>query len=586
MSEYWSGPGIRVRGLLDRVWPLLALLSAVHCGIPPPDPQSTRTDPTREGRVFIEVSEATGLVFRHSNGFTDRFPLPEIAGSGVTLFDYDNDGDLDVYFIQSGDWPAPGAKSADESQVRQPLLNRLFRNLLVESETLQFEDVTSASGLGDSGYGMGVAVGDIDNDGDLDVYVTNVGSNAMFRNQGDGTFSNITRESGSDDQRWNVSASFLDYDGDQRLDLFVTGYVDFTSSSRDCFHSSGAQDYCSPLAYRPIADRLFKNMGQGRFTGVTIESGINTSFGAGLGVTARDFNSDGWTDIFVANDGTPNQLWMNQGNGSFKDQGLFSGTAYNSMGEAEAGMGVAAADFDQDGDEDLFLTHLIQESNTLYVNDGSANFLDATAESGLAALSLPFTSFGTQWLDFNNSGRLDLFVANGAVKIVEKLVGEPFPYQQPNQLIEHREEGFLVLGKETGVGKLSEVTRGAAFGDIDNEGDVDIVLSNNSGPARLLLNQSASSGNWLRVSLRAKGNVFGIGARVGVVTEDGREAWRTVQSDGSYASASDLRLHFGLGEQAARAVVVKWPSGTTETWELDGVNRVLELHQGTGESSK
>ena len=526
MSEYWSGPGIRVRGLLDRVWPLLALLSAVHCGIPPPDPQSTRTDPTREGRVFIEVSEATGLVFRHSNGFTDRFPLPEIAGSGVTLFDYDNDGDLDVYFIQSGDLPAPGAKSADESQVRQPLLNRLFRNLLVESETLQFEDVTSASGLGDSGYGMGVAVGDIDNDGDLDVYVTNVGSNAMFRNQGDGTFSNITRESGSDDQRWNVSASFLDYDGDQRLDLFVTGYVDFTSSSRDCFHSSGAQDYCSPLAYRPIADRLFKNMGQGRFTGVTIESGINTSFGAGLGVTARDFSSDGWTDIFVANDGTPNQLWMNQGNGSFKDQGLFSGTAYNSMGEAEAGMGVAAADFDQDGDEDLFLTHLIQESNTLYVNDGSANFLDATAESGLAALSLPFTSFGTQWMDFNNSGRLDLFVANGAVKIVEKLVGEPFPYQQPNQLIEHREEGFLVLGKETGVGKLSEVTRGAAFGDIDNDGDVDIVLSNNSGPARLLLNQSASSGNWLRVSLRAKGNVFGIGARVGVVTEDGREAWR------------------------------------------------------------
>ena len=250
MSECWSEERIRLSGLLRTPWPLLALLSAVHCGTP--DSQSTRTDPPREGQVFIEVSEAAGLVFRHSNGFTGRFPLPEIAGSGLALFDYDNDGDLDVYFIQSGDLPAPGANSAGgESQTREPLQNRLFRNLLVEREELKFEDVTSISGLGDSGYGMGVAVGDIDNDGDLDVYVTNVGSNALFRNNGDGTFSNITRESGSDDQRWNVSASFLDYDGDQQLDLFVTGYVDFTSSTRDCFHSSGAQDYCSPLAYRP-----------------------------------------------------------------------------------------------------------------------------------------------------------------------------------------------------------------------------------------------------------------------------------------------------------------------------------------------
>ena len=220
--------------------------------------------------------------------------------------------------------------------------------------------------------------------------------------------------------------------------------------------------------------------------------------------------------------------------------------------------------------------------NTLYVNDGTANFLDATAESDLAAMSLPFTSFGTQWLDFNNSGRLDLFVANGAVKIVEELLGEPFPYHQPNQLIEHTEEGFLLRCKETGVGELSEVTRGAAFGDIDNDGDVDIVLSNNSGPARLLLNQSASSGNWLQVKLRAP--LFGIGARVGVVMEDGREIWRAAQNDGSYASANDLRLHFGMGKQAARSIVVQWPSGTTEWWELDAVNQTVELPQGTGKS--
>ena len=288
--------------------------------------------------LYREAAESVGILFRHDRGARGDFHLPEIMGSGAALFDYDGDGDLDAYLIQSGVLGSGDGLLEAAGQTGDPPANRMFRNLLVEEGELEFEDVTDGSGLGDTGYGMGVAVGDIEGDGDLDLYVTNLGSNVLFRNNGDGTFSDITRSSGTDDPRWNVSASFFDYDHDQDLDLFVTGYVDFTLGALDCFHPSGPRDYCSPKVYRPIVDRLFENQG-GVFQDITQSSGVGGAFGAGLGVACSDFNGDGWTDVFVANDGTPNQLWMNQRGESFLDRGLISGTAYNAMGQMEAGHG-------------------------------------------------------------------------------------------------------------------------------------------------------------------------------------------------------------------------------------------------------
>ena len=530
---------------------------------------------------YREAAESVGILFRHDRGARGDFHLPEIMGSGAALFDYDSDGDLDVYLIQSGvlDPEEGPSKGGVAKEGGDPTSNRMFRNWLVEKGVLEFEDVTDRSGLGDTGYGMGVAVGDIEGDGDLDLYVTNVGSNVLFRNNGDGTFSDITQSSGTDDPRWNVSASFFDYDLDQDLDLFVTAYVDFTPGPLDCFHPSGARDYCSPKVYRPIVDRLFENRG-GSFRDVTQSLGIGGTFGAGLGVACSDFNGDGWTDVFVANDGTPNQLWINQGGESFVDRGLISGTAYNAMAETEAGMGIAAGDFDQDGDDDLFLTHLIRETNTLYENDGTGSFLDVTTDYGLGSMSLRMTGFGTRWLDFDHDGDLDLFAGNGAVAAVESLLGQPFPFHQPNQLLRREASGFRVLGPDSGVGSVIETTRGAAFGDVDNDGDIDILLNNNSGPTRLLLNQTASSGHWIQFALKGRQNRHGVGARVVVTLENGRQLWRHVQSDGSYASASDLRVHFGVGkERVVRSVEIRWPSGKVSVLKHVEVDQILRVKE-------
>lgn len=536
--------------------------------------------PAKTG-LFEDVAGSVGLNFHHLNGARGDFHLPEIMGSGAALFDYDSDGDLDAYLIQSGFLGRE--ESPHESPSSQRPANRMFRNLLVETGRLEFEDVTVRSGLGDTGYGMGVAIGDIDADGDLDLYVTNVGSNSFFRNSGDGTFVNVIEASGADDPRWNVSASFFDYDRDDDLDLFVTAYVDFTVGALDCFHPSGARDYCSPKVYRPIADRLYENQA-GIFRDVTAASGIDASLGAGLGVACRDFNGDGWIDVFVANDGTPNQLWINQRDKTFVDRGLVSGAAYNVMGSAEAGMGIAAADFDQDGDQDLFLTHLIQETNTLYENDGQGNFSDATTERGLSDMSLRMTGFGTGWFDFDQDGDLDLFIGNGAVTALESLLGEPFPYPQPNQLVFRENSGFRVLGPESGIGLRVEATRGAAFGDVDNDGDVDILLNNNSGPARLLLNQTNGKGHWIEIALRATSNRPGVGARVLVELEDGRSFRRQVQSDGSYASASDLRVHAGLGEaRMIRRIEIEWPSGQRQVVRHVAADRILTIEEARTE---
>lgn len=545
--------------------------------------------------LFREAAAATGLNFQHFTGATGAFFMPEIMGAGAALLDYDNDGDLDVYLLQ-------GALLDEKKQASQARFpppkdwragHRLFRNELLPSRKLQFTDVTVQAGVGHLGYGMGAATGDYDNDGDVDLYVTSFGANVLYRNNGNGTFSDVTRAAGAglDDPCWSTSAAFVDYDRDGDLDLFVCNYVDFTiRGNKRCLAPTGELDYCAPAAYRPVPARLFRNDGNGQFADATQTAGIGAAFGPGLGVTCADFNRDGWTDLYVANDGAANLLWINKGDGTFEEAGLLAGAAYSADGAARAGMGVTAGDFDNDDDDDLLVTNLTRQGSTLYRNNGQGQFDDATTEFNLAQPSFLSTGFGTAWFDYDNDGWLDLFAANGAVTLLPGQRGQPYPFRQRNQLF-HNESGrgFREVTARAGAAlQRAEVSRAAAFGDIDNDGDVDVLVTNNNGPVRLLLNQTvqlAAHPHWLQAKLiGVKDNRDGSGARVAVLRKNTRPLWRRVHSDGSYLAASDLRVHFGLGANAnVEAIGVVWPSGARELWTKVRADALNTLRQHTGQ---
>ncbi len=540
--------------------------------------------------LFREAARETGLVFRHDNGASEKRYMPEIMGAGAGLIDFDGDGDLDVYVVQGG--------PIEPTAVNEPPTDRLFRNELVREDgtrgSLRFTDVTRSSGIVSSGHGMGVAAGDYDNDGDVDLYVTRFGSNQLWRNEGDGTFEDATAAAGAADGRWSVPAAFLDVDNDGWLDLFIGNYVAFrVASHKDCFSGAGESDYCGPDAYDAVPDRLLRNRGDGTFEDVTRTAGLRSAIGKALGAVPADFDLDGWMDLYVANDGVSNQLWMNRGDGTFRDDALLSGSALNADGRAESSMGVDAADFDGDGDEDLFVTHLTEETNTLYVNSGGGSFDDRTIASGLAGPSLPMTGFGTAWLDLENDGLLDLLAVNGAVRLTGETAVERAarPYAQANQIF--RNAGGAPRPRFTDATRRGgrafddvEVSRGAAFGDVDNDGDTDVVVINNGGPLRLLLNATDRARPWvgLRILDRtAKRDA--IGARV-VVTSGGVRKTRRVRTAGSYASASDPRLLIGLGDAGGHGTAVDatvcWPGGECETWSGLPRGRYSTLVRGSG----
>ena len=537
---------------------------------------------------FADRAEESGLNFTHVNGMTGKFHYAEIIAPGAALFDYDGDGDLDVYLVQSGNLGQPGAGSGS-----QALKGRLFRNDLTinahGTRSVRFTDVTEASGIVARGYGMGVATGDFNNDGCIDLYLTNLGPNQLFRNNCDGTFTDVSKISRTDDPSWSVSASFLDYDRDGWLDLFVGNYLDWRlASSMPCFSPSGRPDYCSPNVFQPQPSRLFHNNRDGTFTDVTASSGIARDFGPALGVSTADFNGDGWIDLYVANDGQPNQLWINQHDGTFKNTGLLSGTALSAHGKPKAGMGVDAGDFDNDGDEDLFVTNLTGEGHDLYVNDGSGLFEDQSARSGLGPASRPYTGFGAAWFDIDNDGWLDMLIVNGAVQTIEALrrVNDPFPLHQRKLLLRNLGNGRFedVSARGGGAFALSEVGRGAAFGDIDNDGGVDVLVANNNGKPRLLMNNIGRRSHWIGLRLVGRQSPRDmLGARVGIVREDGSVLWRRARSDGSYASANDPRVVVGLGTSARAARIrVRWPDGTTEEWSAPAIDRYTTLREGEG----
>jgi hypothetical protein len=486
-----------------------------------------------------------------------------------------------------------------------PLKGRLFRNdLQVKPDgtrTLHFTDVTEPSGIDAHGYGMGVAAADFNNDGCVDLYLTNFGRNQLFRNNCDGTFTDVSKESGTDFSGWSVSAAFLDYDRDGWLDLYVGNYVDWDiQTNQKCTGLTGKRDYCTPAVYRPQRDRLFHNNKNGTFTDVTTTALPGGPFGPALGVSTADFDNDGWMDIYVANDGRENVLWLNQRNGTFKNVGLLAGVAVGADGRPKGSMGVDAGDFDNDGAEDLFTTQLPAEGNNLYRNLGSGLFEDLSAASGLGPMSRGYTGFGTAWFDVDNDGWLDLLVANGAIEAIKERGEERFPYGERKLLFRNlRNLRFENVTTQAGSAfQAFEVSRGAAFGDIDNDGDIDVVIANIHGPARLMINTVGNRKHWLGLQLlggsarpgapgsRRPGTGRGrdmLGARVEVIRQDAPTLWRRARSDGSYASANDPRVLVGLGDAAGKPPVrVHWPDGRQEEWTGVPIDTWTVLTQGGG----
>lgn len=508
--------------------------------------------------VFTDVAAPAGLRFRHDRGATPQHQLPETMGSGLAWLDYDNDGWMDLYVVQSGPFPPNGGPKAQD---------RLFRN----NGNGTFTDVTEKAGLHDRAYGMGAIAADYDNDGYVDLFVTNYGANILYRNNGDGTFTDVTEKAGVRGPGWSTSAAFADFDGDGFLDLFVVRYLDYSiEKNYFCGDSAkGRRDYCDPRLYPPIGNLLFHNNGDGTFTNVSESSGIAASLGKGLGVVVTDVDDDGKPDVYVANDTTMNFLFRNLGNMRFEDISLISGAGLSWAGVAFGGMGVSSGDMDGDGRPDLMVANFEAEPNSFFRNLGSGVFEDASSVSGFGPPHLNFSGFGLNLLDAANAGRLDVFIANGHVVERPRLQG-----------VTYAERPFLMWND--GKGKFTErgcgepfrralVGRGSAVADYDDDGNVDIAVSNSGGPLELLRN-SGGRGGWIGLVLRGtKSNRQGIGAKVTLETDLSSQV-REVKAGDSYLSSSDPRVHFGLGEaKEIRRVEIRWPSGTVQV--VSGLQR-------------
>jgi hypothetical protein len=493
---------------------------------------------------------------------------------GVALFDYDNDGYQDIYLVNS--------LTVDLVKSKGKTKSALYHN----NGDGTFTDVTDKSGLGDIGWGMGVAVGDYNNDGFDDVYVTCVGPNKLFKNNGNGTFTDVTRTAGVGDPRWSAGAAFVDYDNDGKLDLFVANYILFDFNNLPEFGKGRLCQYkgvpvqCGPRGLPGVGDSLYHNNGDGTFTDVSKKAGVSDPDGYyGMGVICSDFDEDGWVDIFVANDSTPNFLYHNNGDGTFKEIGFNSGTAVNENGSEQGSMGVTLGDYNHDEKLDLFVTNFDDDYNTLYRNDGQNSFTDVSYAAKVAAVSLPYVGWGTKFFDYDNDGWVDLFVANGHV----------YPqlqnFHQRNLVHKNNRDGtFSEVGEQLGAPfKEKRAGRGVAFGDIDNDGDVDLVINNLDGAPQLLRNDGGNANNSVLIKLLGvKSNRDGIGARVKIVSGDLTQV-DEVRSGGSYISQNDLRLHFGLEKRSKIELIeIRWPSGVVDKITNANVNKIVTVKEGQG----
>ena len=502
---------------------------------------------------FREEALERGLVFHHRSGHGERHYFPELMGGGAALFDMDGDGDLDAFLVQSGSLVEEG-----------PAGHKLFEN----DGAGHFRDVTEQSGVDVAGYGQGVAAADADGDGDVDLYVTNVGPNVLLRNEGGGRFTDVTADAGVGDPGWGTSAAFFDMDGDGDLDLYVANYVVWSLETElDCKDPTGQPDYCSPTSYQaPAPDVLFRNEGGGTFRDVTDEVGMVSGFGNGLGVVAADFTGDGRPDVFVANDQTPDQLWVQQDDGTFQDQGETRGVARDPYGGVRAGMGVDFEDVDGDEDLDLIVVHLARETDGFFRNNGR-HFVEETTRVGIGMADFMMTRFGVRFVDLDLDGWLDLYVASGRVNKLLEPVSEDDVFAEPNVLMRGMPDGRWKTVEPTGgtVRSYVRTSRGAAFGDVDGDGAVDVLVVNRDAPAHLFRNVAPDRGHGLVLRLVDRGrDAIGASARLVV---DGRPQRRDVKAGSSYCAASDPRLVFGLGvATGVDEVVVRWIDGSEEVF--------------------
>ena len=529
---------------------------------------------------FVDATPTSGLDFVHVSGTAEQRLILESMSGGAAFLDYDADGYLDLYLV-SGTRVDAGAT---------PSISRLYRNIPATSpEHRRFTDVTAGSGVGRSGWAMGCAATDYDNDGDTDLYVTHWGANILYENSGDGRFTDASARAGVGDEGWGASAAFGDLDADGWLDLYVANYVEFDllnppNGGELCEAYKGIEGFCGPKDMEFQADVLYRNSG-GRFEDVSTATGVANQTLPGLGVVFADYDDDGDQDVYVANDTKPNLLWRNDGDWQLREVGTAVGAAYDGGGKAQSGMGVDWGDYDNDGDLDIFVTNFAEEFNTLYQNEGDGTFNDATGSGGLAGGARPLLGWSTAFFDADNDGWLDLFVANGHLYPGLETGPTPLRYPQRNLFYWNDQSAYVLAGRESGSGlEVEKVSRGAAFGDYDNDGDVDILIVNLNDIPTLLRNDGGNSNNWLGLQFESvNGNREAIGARV-QVSAGGRTQTREVRRSYGYQSAQDPRLLFGLGTATkVDSVVVRWPSGRRQTFPSVSLRQYHRLREGQSE---
>ena len=564
----------------NAAFPFLAALVAVAFGVltgASGNSQATKTVDSATAGKFSDVTQRLRINFQHQASHTSKKYLPETMGSGVALFDYDNDGRLDIFLVNGAPLNDPTPKGTIPQKTGPKYWSRLYH----QKADGTFEDVTEKAGLQGTGYGMGVAVGDYDNDGYEDLYVTAYGGNKLYHNNGDGTFSDVTAKAGVGGSGWSTSAAWVDLDGDGYLDLVVLRYLEWDFDDIWCGeHKEGYRAYCHPDYFKPAQPLVYHNNGDGTFTEVAEKLGLAKA-GKGLGVAVADYDRDGHIDLFFANDSMAEFLYHNKGDGTFDEVGLVSEVAVDIDGRTYAGMGVDFADYNNDGWPDIVVTDLANQRYALYQNNGDGTFTYMSTRSGLGTISLAHSGWGVRLFDFDNDGWKDLLIAQGHdLDTIEKS-NPNLRYREPMLLARNTGERFVDVSESSGeVFKKLWVARGMAIGDLDNDGRMDAVVTTNDGPAYVLHNETISGNRWLLLKLVGhKSNRDAIGASVKLVTPSGQQ-FATVTTAGSYLSSSDKRVHFGLGkEQTVESVEIRWPSGIVQTLRNIPADQILQIDE-------
>ena len=523
--------------------------------------------------VFRDVTKKTGIAFKHTDGSSGKRYIVESVSAGLAIFDYDRDGDEDIYFLNGA--------ALKGTKYDAPPKNALYRN----EGGWKFTDVTEKAGVGDTGFGLGVVAGDYDNDGDIDLYVNNYGPNVLYRNNGDGTFTDVTNQAGvANGHKVGASAFFLDMDNDGDLDLFVANYLDFTYQNHLMRTSKGIPKYAGPMDFAPMPNDLFRNNGDGTFTNVSKGSGVAKHKGWGMGGVCADYDNDGDTDVYIANDVAANFLFKNDGTGKFEEVGLITGLAYDLQGHEHGSMGIDCGDYDNDGRFDFYQTSYSRELATLYKNLGDNMYEDVTMLTSAGTGTLPHVTWGTGFADFDNDGHRDIFIACGHLQDNVELYNDTETTLAQNVILKNTGEGkFVNVSDDSGAGmKVKLRSRSAALGDLDNDGDIDVVILNSRSEPTILRNDSPSKGHWIQVRLRgAKSNRDGVGARVKVISGD-LTLVDEVHSGRGYQSHYGMRLHFGLGDrEKIDRIEVRWIGTRTDVFKNVTVDRLVTLTEGS-----